>query len=778
MQVGMLIGALCMSSVYIAGQEEHPRLDYPYYLDYFTQPWKDAEQAPDNIEFAFEDAQLINIIRYVEKQLNLTFILDDALDPLPDGGQSALGTKVSFKTHEPLSREDAWNVFLTFLDMAGLAPHPGPYERSYRITAINPDPKAKTSVYKEPLPTYLGVHPEQLPDSDMRVRYVYFVRNADMNVIKNIMDSMKGSQSPQLVPFPEMRGIMITDKAFNIQAIMRIVRELDTATQPETMSIIKLQKTDATRVADLYKELVKEDDKQQNLSSRLLGSKREETVRYFPTGTRVIPEPRTNTLIILGTQSAIEKIESFIKNEVDREVNVPFKPVHVYPLNHIQAESAKKILDETLKFQKGSEAAQSGGVRGGDQYMKPVSVVAEPRGNRLIITADYAEYYKIDELLQQIDVEQPQVALKVMLVNIDLNDQREAGTQLRNKVPGTEGILSDEVNFQTTGLNGRGLVTNQDTTAPGAQRLLGNLIRLATGETSTGATFITLGSDQFGVWGMFRLLQTYAQSNIISNPFLVATNNTTAELQVGETRNVQNATAVAAAGTTVDSFTEIEANLSVTVTPRISYEGYVTLDVKVTDEQFTQPASVNDVTAGNRNERTVETSVILENNEVLALGGLIRTRFQETETGVPLLKNIPGFGYLFKNKSKQKERNSLLVLITPEIIPIESNHVAQRYTDEKVETARDTLEREDYKYIAQDPFHRWFFNDLSDAQEEHFDAYIERAGRYQTFQDTEEQHDQEVHGASEQRRPYKPRNTSQRRGKQKLSQLLSDKDAS
>jgi len=71
---------------------------------------------------------------------------------------------------------------------------------------------------------------------------------------------------------------------------MRRVQELDTVNRLETLSVIKLQRTDATRVAQLYKDLVKEDDKQQqSLASRLLGSKREETVRYFPSGTRVIP---------------------------------------------------------------------------------------------------------------------------------------------------------------------------------------------------------------------------------------------------------------------------------------------------------------------------------------------------------------------------------------------------------------------------------------------------------------------------------------------------------
>jgi len=207
----IILACICILPIFGEDTEERTyTLDHPYFLTDYTKAW-DKEGAPERIEFEFEDAQLMNVIRYVEKQFNVTFILDDVLDPVPKGGKSALGTKVSFKTHDPLTKKQAWSIFLTFLDMAGLAPRPGPYAGSYRITTT--DPKSNMSVYNDPLPTYIGVHPDQLPDNDFRVRYVYFVQNASMEVIKNVMDNMKSSQAPQLIPFPDMRGMMITYKA-------------------------------------------------------------------------------------------------------------------------------------------------------------------------------------------------------------------------------------------------------------------------------------------------------------------------------------------------------------------------------------------------------------------------------------------------------------------------------------------------------------------------------------------------------------------------------------
>ena len=95
------------------------------YLNEFLKPWQLGN--PDElIEFEFENAELASLVTYIEKKFHLTpFIIDDQISPLPNGGKAVMGTKISFRTYKPMSKKGAWDIFLTFLDMAGLAVVPG-----------------------------------------------------------------------------------------------------------------------------------------------------------------------------------------------------------------------------------------------------------------------------------------------------------------------------------------------------------------------------------------------------------------------------------------------------------------------------------------------------------------------------------------------------------------------------------------------------------------------------------------------------------------------------
>ncbi len=710
-------------------QEKKEEAKNPIYLGKFLNPWEFGN-INELIEIDLENAELSNFISYIEKRFNLTFIIDDQLNPPPAGGKKVLGTKISFRSHRPLSKKEAWDIFVSFLDLAGLAPQPGPQPGVYRITSN--DLKSPFSINKGPLPTFINIDMSLIPDNDMRIRYVYFVENSSIDVIKNIVDNMRSATSPNVIVYPELRAIIMTDRATNIKAMLEIIRELDTVNMPETLAVIKLKRTDATKVANLYKELVK-DEAQNNLAARLLGPRKQPTTSYFPEGTRVIAEPRTNTLILLGDKIAIQRIENFIKKHIDKEIDIPFSPLHVYQLKYTEAQAVAEILKSAIQFQAESDAAKYGGVRDGDKFFKPIFITAEKSGNRLIINADYDDYVKIFELLQKIDVEQPQVAIKALILSINLADTRDLGIQMRNKVPGPNGLIGNNVNYQTTGLAGipantsTGLAQNavvENTTGTGATRLLGNLVNLATNAVQ-GSTLITLGSDQFGIWGILNILQSYTCTNIIANPFLVATHKTPALVAVGTTRRILTGQTFTNSGP-VQSLDDMTAKLELYVEPQISYEGYITMGVRVLLEQFTS----TDQTSGNRTQQEVKTTVIMANNEVLALGGLTQDTINESESKVPILGDIPIFGWLFKNKSRVVQKTSLIILLTPEIIPAQSNEAANRFTDSKLSYAKSLNLSTNTPSTSRDPFNRWFFQSNTDPELKIINTYSQEGDRY------------------------------------------------
>ena len=286
--------------------------------------------------------------------------------------------------------------------------------------------------------------------------------------------------------------------------MLNVVNELDTVTTPETLSIIKLKKTDASKVAKLYDDLTKSAEGSQDKLAARLGVRTPPTLSYFTPGTRVIAEPRTNTLVrLFGTEEAVKKIEDFIIHQIDKDFEKPYAPIHVYELKYTKAKSVADILNNVVKYQPGSEAAKAGSIRDGTKYFKPITIIAEESGNRLIITAEYEDYLKLHEVLEKIDVEQPQVAMRVLVVEVDLTDTKSLGGQIRNKKPGVDGLLGPNVNFQTSGLAGSPIVTKIPIQAQLAlANLLGNLVTIATGGL-VGSTFITLGSDCYGVSGTF-----------------------------------------------------------------------------------------------------------------------------------------------------------------------------------------------------------------------------------------------------------------------------------
>lgn len=708
-------------------EESHYVLDTakdPIYLGKSLKPWERGKH-DDLLEFNFENVELSNLISYIEAKFDLIFILDDALKPLPAGGKSVIGTKISFRTHEPLTKKQAWDIFVTFLDMAGLAPRPGSNEKTYVITSN--DPQSRLSVNKGPLPTFIGVAPSLIPDNDTRIRYVYFVENTSLDVIKNIMDSMRSSTSPNLIIFPELRSIIITDKAANIKAMLAIVQELDSVNSPEMLAVIKLKHADATSVANLYKTLTADPNAQQGLASRLLGGKKSATTTYFPDGTRIIAEPRTNTLILLGTKEAIKRVEEFIAKHVDRTLDMSYTPLHIYTLKYTDATTVAGILKQALNFKSGSEAAQFGSVRDGDKYFKPsVVITPEKSGNRLIINSSYDDFVQIRNLLQKIDIEQPQIALKVYILSVDLTNIKGFGTQIRNKKPGINGLVGNNVNFQTSTLSSPVIEDdNQTGPASGAVRLLGNLVNIASNGVA-GSTLVTLGSDAFGVWGLLQALEQYTRISVVANPFLVTAQKYPAVLSIGTTRRVLTSQTLTNQGPQ-PSYNDLKANLTVNITPQITADGLITMNITVDLDEFTD---ATDQTSGNRTTKHIQTAVITENKEMVALGGLVRDEIDETVTKVPVLGDIPLVGWLFKNKQKTVLRSSLLVLITPEIIEFNDSKRTEQFTQSKLKDAHEMLNSMHTPTEKRDPVNRWFFNENTNQSAAIIDSFMETKERY------------------------------------------------
>jgi len=650
-----------------------------------------ADQVP-SIEFHFENADLQNLVSQISEIFHVVFISDESISPLLAGSKTVSGNKISFKTQKPLSKKEAWNLFLSFLDLAGLTLVPEADPTFFRITTTE-------IAQRSPIRAFIGVDPKKLPDSDELIRYVYFVENNTMDAIKGIVDILRSSAAPFQV-LQDSKAFILIDKAYNIKTLMQIVVELDKSTLPQTLSVIKLRRADADQVKALYDSISKTDE---NSPSRIFPTRKQPTSLYFPENTKIFSEPRTNTLILLGTQDAIKKIEDFITKHIDVDIDRPYSPLKVFHLQYADATTVAGIMTKVTAFGKLTPAGMVGGVRGEDKYLKNMTFTPDKNTNSIVVGGEFDDYTKAVVIMKQLDEPQPQVAVEVLIVDVTVNDQKQLGTQLRSKIPGIEGLVGPNVKFQTSGFNGSGIVDNTATAGLGVQQLLGNLITLATGVT-VGTTVITLGADANGVWGIFNALEAVTNAQVVSNPFITATNNTPATVELGETRRIITANVVGGSGSPTMALGDDKATLKVDVTPTINSDGMISLKLHIDFNQFTDP----NPSSGNKTTRAIDTNAILADKEVLALGGLIKNNIVEATTKVPILGDIPFLGWLFKNKNKVEIKDNLLILISVRILKPDAGGVGP-FTQEKTNDFRNFIDSNTQPAERHDPINKMFF---------------------------------------------------------------------
>ncbi len=689
----------------------NPDADETAVIGTAVRPATATDNPADAIEINFDNAELQNVLNWIADVFKVDFLSEDAVNPPPPNAKVVSGNKITFKTQKPLTKRQVWDLFLTFLDLFGLTLVKSPTPNLYKV--VNTDPKLARSANRSPLNAFINVKWSCIPETDERIRYIYFIRNSSLATLQGLIDSFRSTTST-LSTLPDLNAFVLTDKALNVRAIMQLVEELDSTSSPEALSVLKLQHADAEEVKTFYENLTKTEDPR-GLAARILGAKKTPSAIYFPDNTRVFAERRTNTLIILGTQEGIQKVEDFIINYVDTEIKVPYSPLYIYELQYTKAEDMATILANVTKFAADSPAAQSGGVRDGDKYLRPMTFQPEPSGNRLLISCEKEDYLKVREIIKQLDVKQPQIAVEVLIVNATASDDRELGVQIRNK---NSAVFGNGINAQTSGFPLAAGFSSPIIDAAGT--LMGNLVQLAQGQTP-GATLISISDKVNSVWAIFKLLENQVNLTVISNPFLVTVNNYAAQVSLGETRRVKTGEVQSQLTTVTEG--DVTANLTVQITPLINSAGNINLQINISVDSFTD---ATDPTSATRDTKTVKTNANVGNGEVLAIGGLLKTNENDTTSKVPLLGDIPLFGWLFKNKTKLRTKDNLLIFISPRVIEPKLEGGVGNYTLDKTEHAKHIMR--DMRQVPErrDIIHRWFFKDRFDENNEYIDNFVAR----------------------------------------------------
>jgi type IV pilus assembly protein PilQ len=303
--------------------------------------------------------------------------------------------------------------------------------------------------------------------------------------------------------------------------------------------------------------------------------------------------------------------------------------------------------------------------------------VVDPRTNQLFVRDIAARLEEVRRLLQRIDIQVPQVMIEARIVEADDTFSRNLGVRLGGNsgypsqiggsaaygTGGGLGVTSSTgpggtVNTTTAGSGGSGAISSSNITS---NANFVNLPAAAIGGFSPAGAALTLFNASLSRFLSLEVsaLEADGRGKIISSPRVITADKVKAVIEQGTEIPYQEATS---AGNTNVQFKK--ATLRLEVTPQITPEGSIFLDVKVNKDSRGQET----LSGPAIDTKNVQTQVLVDNGGTIVLGGIFEQQERNTVTKVPFLGDLPFVGYLFKSRSTISDRSELLIFITPRVV--------------------------------------------------------------------------------------------------------------
>ncbi|MGE0825020.1 MAG: type IV pilus secretin PilQ [Candidatus Binatia bacterium] len=356
-------------------------------------------------------------------------------------------------------------------------------------------------------------------------------------------------------------------------------------------------------------------------------------------------------------------------------------------INYVKATDVVSIITREIE----QRASGSGGAtaRGGSGKQTQIAIMsprgtiaADPTTNVVIVRDSVDRIAAVRELIRNVDVQTPQVVIESYIITTNENLNRDLGIQW-----GYQYTASPETG-NATGMNfpGRvglggvpGLLNSGTGGVPfivdfpsSAQAGQGSVLDIALGSLS--------GSQALNL--RLSALESQGKARVIARPRVVTLNNKVAEIKsrrVVRVPVVSGRTAIVTgqggSGGQGNAFEEFDVGVTLKITPQISSDGYVLLEIDAESSELTDP-SISVGGSGNAFpvipdslSRTTSSSVLIKANETFVLGGIFQDNMRQTERGIPYLRDTPGLGWLFRSNLRNKNKDELMVFITPKLVP-------------------------------------------------------------------------------------------------------------
>lgn len=592
-----------------------------------------AKEPPKGwITLNFVNADINSVIQAMSEMTGRTFVVDPRVK----------GT-LRITSPRPVSPSVAYDIVLSALRMQGYAAI-----QSDGVVRIVPEADAKFHAT-----TSTGKSRGKRVGGEMVTR-VFSLRHESAPQLQAALRSLVGPNGTFSAD-ASSNTLIVTDYSDNLASLEQVIASLDVPSVDEPV-LIPLKYVSAKELAALVTRVF----------APMPGQAPGGGVDLL----QIAVDDRSNSLIIRGRdRSLVGKVQNLAAT---LDVPTPVAGnVHVIYLKNAQAVEVAKTLRNILASDTGSvtqsapaQAATTQlatGTAASSQDLGPGMVQADPGSNALIITAPEAVFANLKAVVEKLDVRRAQVLIEALIVEVSADKAAEFGIQwIGAGTVSSDNTLGGLFGNSTPATN-IGVITAAATSGTTAG-LLG---------IASGLTVGFLKGESFGV--LARALETEAGGNILSTPSLLTLDNEEAKISVGS--NVAFATGSYTTPTSSsagisDPFTTYErkdVGLTLKVKPQISEGGTVRMVISQEISQLRQSPGT-DPTLASTDKRSIDSTVLVDNGQVVVLGGLIQDQMTDGEDSVPLLGDLPVVGQLFRYSSRKRNKTNLMVFLRPMIV--------------------------------------------------------------------------------------------------------------
>ncbi len=579
-------------------------------------------QSDQSISIDFNNVDLAVFIKFISELLGKNFVVDDRVKG-----------KVTIISPKKVSIKEAYDIFESVLEVYGYAVIP-----AGEILKIVPSPDARTKSIETRM--------KEDADSpeDRVVTQIIPLKYADPEEVKRLLAPLIPKNSVILAYSPT-NTLVVTDVYSNIRRLMRILEVIDVAGIDRAVSVIPLQFSYAEKIVKLIESVFKTSQQPPKpVSDREV---------------KVVADERTNSIVVIASESDTLKIKRLIEL-LDKDVPKGKEKIHIYYLENAEAEALAKVLQDLPAKEEAPKPGQPAvPKRIQPSVTESITITPDKATNSLIIRGDADDYKSLEEIIQKLDIPRSMVYIECLIMEVDVNKEFELGTEWS----AFGGDLRDDGSFRGGGGGFSGSGFNKippidpDTGLP--TQTLPSGFSLGIFET------IKIGNVYFP--NLAAIVTAYKKDkdvHILSTPQVLTTDNQEAKITIGKNIPYQTKEGTTSANETYSTYEYKDVGISLKITPSISKDRLVRMNIS---QEFSQLESTTDFRPTTL-KRTLDTTVIVHDNNTVVIGGLIGDAFSKTEYRVPCLGDIPVAGWLFRSLAKGGEKTNLFVFLTPRVI--------------------------------------------------------------------------------------------------------------